>query len=46
MAIPDQKAILLERSYNVLKSSYFKLQDESGDTELEVKTLPRELARI
>ena len=47
MANPNQKKlILLEQFYNELKWICTKLQDESGATDLEVKTLLRELARI
>ena len=46
MANPDQKTILLEQAYDELKSICFKFQDESGATDMEVKTLLRELARV
>ena len=46
MANPNQKTILLEQTYNELKSICTKFQDESGATDMEVKTLLRELARI
>ena len=46
MAYPDQKTILLEQAYEELKSICFKFQDESGATDMEVKTLLRELARV
>ena len=45
MANPDQKTILLEQAYEELKAICIKFQDESGATDMEVKTLLRELAR-
>ena len=46
MANPDQKTILLEQAYDELKAICTKFQDESGATDMEVKTLLRELARV
>ena len=46
MANPDQKTILLERAYDQLKSVCYKFKEESGATDMEVKTLLRELARV
>jgi len=46
MANPDQKTILLEQVYDELKVICIKFQDESGATDMEVKTLLRELARV
>ena len=46
MANPDQKTILLEQAYDELMAICTKLQDESGATDMEVKTLLRELARV
>ena len=46
MANPDQKTILLEQTYDELKSICTNFQDESGATDMEVKTLLRELARV
>ena len=46
MAKPDQKTILLEKAYDELKAICTKFQDESGATDMEVKTLLRELARV
>ena len=46
MANPDQKTILLEQAYEELKAIYTKFQDQSGATDMEVKTLLRELARV
>ena len=46
MANPDQKTIVLEKAYEELKAICNKFQDESGATDMEVKTLLRELARV
>ena len=46
MANPDQKTILLEQAYDELKAICTKFQNESGATDMEVKTLLRELARV
>ena len=46
MANPDQKTILLEQAYEELKLICTKFQEESGATDMEVKTLLRELARV
>ena len=46
MAKPDQKTILLEKAYEELKSVCSKFQEESGATDMEVKILLRELARV
>ena len=46
MANPDQKTILLEQVYDEIKVICNKFQDESGATDMEVKTLPKELARV
>ena len=46
MANPDQKTILLEKAYEELNAICTKFQDESGATDMEVKTLLRELARV
>ena len=46
MANPNQKTILLEQAYDELKAICKKFQDESGATDMEVKTLLRELARV
>ena len=46
MANPDQKTILLEQAYDELISVCTKLQEESGATDMEVKTLLKELARV
>ena len=46
MTNPDQKTILLEKAYDELKALCAKFQDQSGATDMEVKTLLRELARV
>ena len=46
MANPDQNSILLVQSYKELKAICTKFQDQSGATDMEVKTLLRELARV
>ena len=46
MANPDQKTKFLEKAYDELKTICSKFQDESGATDMEVKTLLRELARV
>ena len=46
MANPDQKTILLEKACDELKAICTKFQDQSGATDMEVKTLLRELARV
>ena len=46
MAKPDQKTIFLEQAYDELKSVCSKFQEESGASDMEVKTLLRELARV
>ena len=46
MANPDQKTILVEQTYDELQAICTKFQDQSGATDMEVKTLLRELARV
>ena len=46
MANPNQKTILLEQAYDELKAICIKLQDETGTTDMDVKILHRELARV
>ena len=46
MANLDQKTILLEQTYDEIKVICNKFQDESGATDMEVKTLLKELARV
>ena len=46
MANSDQKTILLEQVYEELMAICTKFQNESGATDMEVKTLLRELARV
>ena len=46
MSNPDLKTILLELVFDEIKDICNKYQDESGATDMEVKTLLRELARV
>ena len=46
MANPEQKTILLEQAYDELKAICINFQDQSGATDMEIKTLLRELARV
>ena len=46
MANLDQKRILLEQTYDEIKVICHRFQHESGATDMEVKTLLRELARV
>ena len=46
MANPNQKTILLEKAYDEIKVICTQFQEESGATDMEVKTLLRELARV
>ena len=46
MANPDQKTVLLEEAYEEIKKICTKFQDESGASDMEVKTLLRELSRV
>ena len=46
MANLDQKTILLEQVYDEIKVICTNFQDESGATDMEIKTLLRELARV
>ena len=46
MANPDQKTILLEQAYKEIKEICTKFQEDSGASDMEVKTLLSELARV
>ena len=46
MANPDQKTILLEQAYDEIKVICAKFQYESGASDMEVKILLRELAKV
>ena len=46
MANPDQKTILLEQAYEELMAICTKFQDEFGATDIELKTLLRELSKV
>ena len=46
MSNPNQKTIMLEQVYDEIKVICTKFQDVSGASDMEVKTLLRELARV
>ena len=46
MANPDQKTILIEQTNGEIKEICNKFQEDSGASDMEVKTLLRELARV
>ena len=46
MANPDKKTILIEQAYEKIKEICNKFQEDSGASDMEVKTLLRELARV
>ena len=46
MANPNQKTILLEQAYEDIKDICRKFQEDTGASDMEIKTLLRELARI
>ena len=46
MANPDQKTILIEQAYEEIKEICNKFQEDSLASDMEVKTLLRELARV
>ena len=46
MANPNQKTILLEQAYEDIKEICRKFQEDSGASDMEVKTLLTELARV
>ena len=46
MTNSDQKTILIEQAYDEIKVICTKFQDKSGATDMEVKTLLWELARV
>ena len=46
MANPDQKTILLEQAYEKINEICTKFQENSGASDMEVKTLPREITRV
>ena len=43
MANPDQKTIFFEEAYEKIKAICIQLQKDSGASDIEVKTLLREL---
>ena len=46
MANPDPKTIFLEHAYKEIKEICTKFQEDYGASDMEVKTLLRELARF
>ena len=46
MVNPDQKTILLEQAYNEIKFINSMFQDETVATDIQVKTLQIEFARV
>ncbi len=46
MANPDQKTILLEQAYDEIKDICTKFQEDSGASDMEVRTLLEDLARV
>ena len=46
MANPYQKTILIDQAYEEIKEICNKFQENSGASDMEVKTLLRELARV
>ena len=46
MANRDQRTLLLEQTYDEIKLLCTKFQEESGASDMEVKTLLRKLARV
>ena len=46
MANPNQKTILIEQAFEEIKEICTKFQEESGASDMEVKTLLRELAKV
>ena len=46
MANPNQKTILFEQAYEDIKEVCFKFQEDSGASDIEIKNLLRELAKV
>ena len=46
MANPNQKTILIEQAFEDIKEICIKFQEDSGASDMEIKTLLRELARV
>ena len=44
MANPNQKTILIQEAYEDIKEICIKFQEDSGASDMEIKTLLRELA--
>ena len=45
MANPNQKTILIEQAYKDIQEICIKFQEDSGASDMEIKTLLRELAK-
>ena len=45
MANPNQKTILLDQAYEDIREICIKFQEDSGASDIEIKTLLGELAR-
>ena len=46
MANPDQKTILIEQAYEEIKEICNKFQENSGASDMEVKSLLWDLSRV
>ena len=46
MANPNQKTILLDQAYEEIKEICIKLQEDSRASDMEIKTLLKELAKV
>jgi len=46
MANPNQKTILLENAFEDIKEICIKFQEDSGSSDMEIKTLLKELAEV
>ena len=46
MANPNQKTILLEQAYEDIKEICIKFQEDTEASDMEIKNLLRELARV
>ena len=46
MANPGQKTTLLEQAHEEIKENCTKFQENTGDSDMEVKILLRELTRV
>ena len=46
MANPNQKTMLLEQAYEDIKEICRKFQEDSGASDMEIKTLLREIGKV